>query len=352
MVDRLGRRAEAGRAARPGRRRLARPAHADHVAAAAGRRGRATTSSTRARGARYLDRDAHPHRRALRADRRPLRALAARGGRHRVVDGAGRSSASWSARRSPRCARRPRPRACGCRPSCPTTLALARGEPREGAARPVQPDPERDPPHARRTAASPCAREPARRRGRGRGRRHRRGDRRRPTATACSTPFFRGGAEARAREAAPASAWRSPARSSRPTAGGSGSTMRMWGRGSGSLCRPRRVRSSRARAPRPLRSPPANGGDEGVSAGRVATKCASRDELGGWSRSVDDCGRYRHPNVPRTPVRQVRFAQKLRSRRDPTSFVAAVRRNRRGVAKERTPNYPSPTASSASSAVT
>ena len=48
------------------RRRLARPAHAAHLAAAARRGGRATTSSTRATRRGYLGADAHPHRRAVR----------------------------------------------------------------------------------------------------------------------------------------------------------------------------------------------------------------------------------------------------------------------------------------------
>ena len=83
-LDRRG-----ARAPRPDRGRLARPAHADHLAAAAGRGGRR-------RHRRRADARAAISRRCRRtssalvgADRRPVRAVAARGGGHPVDDPAG-----------------------------------------------------------------------------------------------------------------------------------------------------------------------------------------------------------------------------------------------------------------------
>ena len=85
-------------------------------------------------------------------DRRPVRALAARGRRHPVDDPAGVARRSSSRRRSTRCGPRPRPRASASAPTCRAARARAR-QPREGPARAVQPDPELDPPHAGRRVA-------------------------------------------------------------------------------------------------------------------------------------------------------------------------------------------------------
>ena len=95
-----------------------------------------------------------------------------------------------------------------------------RGRRREGPARPLQPDPERDPPHPRR-----------RQRHRARARAGRAGSRSRSPTPARGSRRARASASSRpstaatppAARTAPASAWRSPARSSRPTAAASGS---------------------------------------------------------------------------------------------------------------------------------
>ena len=113
---------------RPGGRRLPRPAHADHLAAAAGRGGR-RRHRRRGDAPRLPGPDAHPHRRAQRADRRPVRALAPGGRRHQLVAGAGAAAASWWGRPWRRCASRPRPRAWRCPPTCPTSSRPARANP-------------------------------------------------------------------------------------------------------------------------------------------------------------------------------------------------------------------------------
>ena len=91
----------------------------------------ATTSSTGARDARYLGPDAHPHPRARRADRRPLRALAPRGRRHPLVDRAGRARRARrrDGRRDAR--RRPTPRASQVAAELPADLLAARANPEQ-----------------------------------------------------------------------------------------------------------------------------------------------------------------------------------------------------------------------------
>ena len=69
----------------------------------------------------------------------------------------------------------------------PADELLAARQRGEGAARPLQPDPERDPPHPRRRQRH-RARPHGRGRGRGRGRRRRRRHRARPTASTSSRP--------------------------------------------------------------------------------------------------------------------------------------------------------------------
>ena len=176
----------------------------------------------------------HARARARRADRRPLRPHAAGGAGARVDDGAARASTSSSTTRSRRCARPPTPARSPCGPSCARRWRLAR-QPRAAAARAVQPDPERDPPHAaRRQRHRP--RRGRRRRRRDRGRRHRRRDRAPSSASASSSRST--AATRRASRPAPGSGWRSRARSSRRTAARSGSRTRRPAPASASGCRP------------------------------------------------------------------------------------------------------------------
>ena len=142
----------------------------------------------------YLAPDEHPRRRALRADRRPVRAVAAGGGRDRVEHraGAARRARRRDGRGDARAGRRA-PRA-GPRRAAAGPAPGAR-RPGEAPARAVQPDPERDPPHAGRRL---------RRRARGAGGRRASRSRSPTPATASRRddrdrvfePFFRGGAEA------------------------------------------------------------------------------------------------------------------------------------------------------------
>ena len=90
--------------------------------------------------------------------------------------------------------------------------------PRAAPARALQPDPERDPPHAGRR----LGRRPRRargRRGRDRGGRHRGRDRGRGPRARLRARSSAAASRRRARRAGPGSGWRSRARSSRPTAG-------------------------------------------------------------------------------------------------------------------------------------
>ena len=81
-----------------------------------------------------------------------------------------------------------------CGPTCAASSSR-RARTREGPARAVQPDPERDPPHAGRRLGDRARRAGERRRG-DRGRRHRRRGSRPATATRVFEPFYRGGSEA------------------------------------------------------------------------------------------------------------------------------------------------------------
>ena len=76
------------RSPRPDRGRLARPAHADHLAATAERGGR-RRHRRRAHAPGLPRADADAHRDPVRPDRRPVRAVAARGRGHPVDDPAG-----------------------------------------------------------------------------------------------------------------------------------------------------------------------------------------------------------------------------------------------------------------------
>ena len=158
----------------------------------------------------------------------------ARGRRHPLVARAGaarrpgRRDRGRHARAGRRQGRRGRDR--GTRRS-----AAGAREPREAPAGPVQPDPERDPPHAGRRERR-RARRAGRRPDRDRDRRHRRGDRARSARRTCSrrsTAAPTPPAPARG----PGSGSRCHARSSRPTAGGSGSPTRRSARGCASACR-------------------------------------------------------------------------------------------------------------------
>ena len=138
----------------------------------------------------------------------------------------------------------------------PVDAEAGPGQPREAPARPVQPDPERDPPHARRRQ---------RRRARRAGRRPE--SRSRWPTPATGSPR---GARARVhrvlpgrhrrgphRARAPGSGWPSRARSSRLTADGSGWPTRRWAHACGSACRRRSPIGpdgpSRRLRPRPAR---------------------------------------------------------------------------------------------------
>jgi len=152
MVERLAAEERArrrrGRAPGAGSGGLARPAHADHLAAPDRRCGQ-RRAGRRADAREIPAAHDHPPRCPGRADRRPVRALADRSGRHPLEHGPGaprRAGAGDRRRhaRGERAAGRP-PRRRGAR--CADRAA---GQPREAPARPVQPDPERDPPHPRR----------------------------------------------------------------------------------------------------------------------------------------------------------------------------------------------------------
>ena len=205
-----------------------------------------TTSSTSATAAEYVPRMRHPRARARRAHRRPLRAHPAGDRRPALDDGAGRAR---RARRGDGRGDAPAGRRAAWSPCAPSSRAsspLAHADPGAAPARALQPHPERDPPHARPTAASTVRADRAdgaveievadtgsghrRRRARPRLRAvlpGRRSQRPQPTA-------------------APASGSRSRARSSRRTAGGSGSPTPSAGPACASGCRARQPREARA----------------------------------------------------------------------------------------------------------
>ena len=95
------------------------------------------------------------------------------------------------------------------------------GQPREAPARPVQPDPERDPPHAGRRQRGRAAPSPWRPGSSSRWPTPATGSRPR-SASGCSPRSTAGAPTRPGRAPAPAWGWRSRARSSRRTAGGSG----------------------------------------------------------------------------------------------------------------------------------
>ena len=116
----------------------------------------------------------------------------------------GTSSGRWSVRLdelvgrpSRRCAPRPRRRAFRWWPRSTAAGGAAR-QPREGAARALQPDPERNPPHPGRRERD-RARADAQRRNRGRGGRHGRGHRRRRPRSRVRPVLPRGSQAARSR---------------------------------------------------------------------------------------------------------------------------------------------------------
>ncbi len=130
--------------------------------------------------------DADPHRLAQRDDRRPLRALADRGRRHRLVDAPGRAGAAGRRDGRGDAARGARPPRSRSAPSSTTPRCRPR-RPGEDPARALQPDPQRDPPHARRRQRH-RARRGRGRGGRDRGGRHRRRHPGRGARSASSTP--------------------------------------------------------------------------------------------------------------------------------------------------------------------
>ena len=99
------------------------------VAAADGRRDRGRPRRRATRCARYLARDAHARRRARLDDRRPVRALAARGRRPRVVDRAGRARRAGRRDASPRCSVEAEAKGVAVAAEPPTRPRPARADP-------------------------------------------------------------------------------------------------------------------------------------------------------------------------------------------------------------------------------
>ena len=146
-----------------------------------------TTSSTPTTRRRYLE-QMSVHIRSLSA--LSTTCSSSRGSRPETSSGRCSrcgSTSSWR-RRSRPCARRRTPSGVAVqRRGAATTSAPPAAEPREAPARPLQPDPERHPPHARRRQRDRGSPRSNGGRCRGRGGRHRRGPRRPGSASGSSS---------------------------------------------------------------------------------------------------------------------------------------------------------------------